>query len=66
LVRSLIRGLRYMCVVMGRPTAINDDDISQLYPAPFDTGHDDYGTKEALIIPGVVAHIKWDSWLRTW
>ena len=47
-----------MCIVMGRPTAINENDISQDYPAPFDTHDCDFGKEESLLIPGVVAHVK--------
>ena len=54
----IIINSRYLCIVMGRPTAINESDISQDYPAPFYTGDCSFGKEESVLVPGVVAHIK--------
>ena len=54
----IIVNSRYMCIVMGRPTAIDENDISQDYPAPFYTSDCNFGKEESRLIPGVVAHVK--------
>lgn len=55
---SLISCLRYLSLVLGRPTTLNEDDITRPYPDLAVGPEEESDQEETSLMPGVVAHAK--------